>query len=661
MRQMLSVLLGVLVVPIIIVFAGICWRWEKIQYAKECESVLEQANAASLAYAAFIRDIKRQTFTLGKAMPVFTGQSFSNARSLLLAIDSQYLAIDHFFWADPSGRIVVSSNPADEGIRIDSTPEFKAVVSGNDIKVGNLQRSPFDGHLEMVVARGVRGEDGHLLGIIAACINPDKLRVAALQLVLLPSESIFIFDSRGILAYCSGEVADQCRAGIDTAREGVLSVAHSERKIFGGLLPGIDRKSRIQALVPVAGTGWVAGASRLRSEVMRPVIRSLLAAGIALIIVVAVSILSARSIVRTMLRSIRNVRNRIEAMELGAPLNEKTPIRVAEFDELWKSFDRMAAEVRKANALLENRVRDRTAELHNANMALQAQINERLRAEEELQKYREHLEDLVKERAEELNASNEQLRKEAEERKRAEEEIMATARELARSNKDLEQFAYVSSHDLQEPLRMITGYLQLLKRRYKSRLDDEADEFIAYAVDGADRMRQLITDLLAYSRAGSRGLMREPVDCRKPLGKALLNLKSTIEQRGAHITCDALPEISADFTQLTQVFQNLIGNSIKFCKDAAPRVHVGARRYNGSWDFSISDNGIGIERQYLERIFGVFQRLHVRAHFSGNGIGLSICKKIIERHGGQIWAESEPGKGSVFHFTLPAPGETKCV
>ncbi|MBE9005032.1 GAF domain-containing protein [Fortiea sp. LEGE XX443] len=269
------------------------------------------------------------------------------------------------------------------------------------------------------------------------------------------------------------------------------------------------------------------------------------------------------------------------------------------------------------------------------------------------------------------------------------------AQELARSNSELEQFAYVASHDLQEPLRMVTSYLQLLERKYNSQLDSTAEQFINYAVDGARRMQSLINDLLNYSRVTTRGQPFVQVDCATILEQAIANLKLAIEDSHATITHDSLPVIKADRTQLTQVLQNLIGNAIKFRGKLPPRIHIGAVRKDelgeqgknillstqhsalstqhsalntqhsalstqhsalstpNEWLFSVSDNGIGLETQYAERIFVIFQRLHGRSKYPGTGIGLAICKKIIERHGGRIWVESQPGQGSIFYFTIP--------
>jgi PAS domain S-box-containing protein len=244
------------------------------------------------------------------------------------------------------------------------------------------------------------------------------------------------------------------------------------------------------------------------------------------------------------------------------------------------------------------------------------------------------------------------------ERKGAQEILRAAHDELARSNAELQQFAYVASHDLQEPLRMIGSYTQLLEKRYSDKLDQDAREFMDFIVDGATRMKQLIEDLLAYSRVGTRAKDLRPVQMQAALDKALVNLRAAIDASGAAITHGALPEVHADETQLVQLLQNLIGNAIKFRKKEQPlEIRVGAEDARGEWRLSVSDNGIGIEPQYFERIFMVFQRLHTRDEYAGTGIGLAICKKVVDRHGGRLWIESGLGKGSTFHFTLPKIGK----
>jgi len=237
-------------------------------------------------------------------------------------------------------------------------------------------------------------------------------------------------------------------------------------------------------------------------------------------------------------------------------------------------------------------------------------------------------------------------------RKQAEEALRKKTEDLDRSNRELEQFAYVASHDLQEPLRMVSSYMQLLARNYRGKLDQDADEFIAYAVDGAARMQRMINDLLEYSRLGTRGKPFAPTDTEEILKQALNNLQLAIEESTAVITHDPLPTVMADDVQMIQLFQNLIGNAIKFRGEGPPRVHVSAEQRGKEWVFSVRDNSIGIAPEYKDRVFLIFQRLHGKEEYPGTGIGLSVCKKIVERHGGRIWVESGVGDGSTFFFTI---------
>ncbi len=259
-------------------------------------------------------------------------------------------------------------------------------------------------------------------------------------------------------------------------------------------------------------------------------------------------------------------------------------------------------------------------------------ISERKKTEEELRKHREDLEDLVEKRTEALKQISD---------------------ELSRSNADLKQFAYAASHDLKEPLRNVGGFATLLEKRYKGNLDEKADEYIDYIVEGVKRMERLIQDLLEYSQVGRKGKPFRPVNCSVALEEAIHSLHSVIEESGVELTYDLLPTVTVDASQLSRLFQNLISNAIKFRSDKPLKIHISADHKGDEWVFSVKDNGIGIDPKFAERIFVIFQRLHTKEEYEGTGIGLAICKKIVERHGGRIWVEPEPGAGSIFYFTLP--------
>ena len=237
---------------------------------------------------------------------------------------------------------------------------------------------------------------------------------------------------------------------------------------------------------------------------------------------------------------------------------------------------------------------------------------------------------------------------------RAQEKLAEKLAELARSNRDLEQFAYVASHDLQEPLRMVAAYTQLLAERYRGKLDENADKYIKYAVEGALRMQALVEDLLAFSRVGQNGVEHKDTDSSQAVDEALKNLAAAIQESGAQVTRNQLPIVHADLHQLVQLFQNLVGNAIKFRDKNSPVIRISAGRTGSEWIFAVADNGIGIAFEHRELIFAIFQRLHTRTEYPGNGVGLPICKRIVEQHGGKIWVESERGHGSTFRFTLPA-------
>jgi signal transduction histidine kinase len=266
------------------------------------------------------------------------------------------------------------------------------------------------------------------------------------------------------------------------------------------------------------------------------------------------------------------------------------------------------------------------------------------------------LEQRVDDRTTSLRLANERLAEEVKEHEQTEAELKRTGAELARSNRDLEQFAYLASHDLQEPLRMVASFTQLLARRYEGRLDADADDFIRFALDGAVRMQQLIQDLLEYARLGKAEPAPALVDCADALQAALGNLRATLEESGAIVTYGDLPTVRGVSSQLVQLLQNLIANAVRFRSAAPPEIHIEARLVDDEWRFSVRDNGIGIDPQYAERIFLPFERLHSRADYPGTGIGLAICKRIVERHGGHLGVESAPGRGSTFFFTLPRQG-----
>jgi PAS domain S-box-containing protein len=309
------------------------------------------------------------------------------------------------------------------------------------------------------------------------------------------------------------------------------------------------------------------------------------------------------------------------------PLRLESPLACMVFTDVSR-LRAAQLELEKANSGLESKIRARTAQLKAANRGLEEANAELASANDD------------------LAGSNEMLRMEMEERRKLDAE-------LRRSNENLERFAYVASHDLREPLRTISSYSELLARRYKGKLDRDADDFIGFILDGSERMQSLISDILTYSRVGSGGRVREEVDCGAVLEGVTKSLAQEIRESRAVITSGTLPTIVGNENSFVQLFQNLMDNAIKFRGGDPPRIHVGAERSDAGWEFSVSDNGIGIDPAQYDRIFMIFQRLHERGKYPGTGVGLAICRKIVENLGGKIWVESEPGKGATFRFTVP--------
>lgn len=313
----------------------------------------------------------------------------------------------------------------------------------------------------------------------------------------------------------------------------------------------------------------------------------------------------------------------------------------------------LVPEILKSKVMIFIELYNKTRQIQKLNTELGRYVRELETTNQELKK-----ENAVRRRAEqELRYSEEKLRNlnSSLEQRVADRSALAEdrARELARSNAELQQFVHVASHDLKEPLRMINSFVQLLQRQLENSLDANTREYIQYVVEGARRIQRLIDDLLSYTRLGARSLSPQPVELGEVVQEALSNLGLTINESGAAVTCDPMPQVEADRTHMVLLFQNLIGNALKFHGDKKTKVHVGAKAEIDRWVFSVSDNGIGIEPQYFEKIFVVFQRLHAREEYPGTGIGLALCKKVVEQHGGKIWVESEPGKGSAFYFTIP--------
>ena len=458
------------------------------------------------------------------------------------------------------------------------------------------------------LAQPVRDPEKGLVAVIAASLDLGWVSVTAGKLDLAEGSTLTVVDRHGtVLVRYSMPESHQNYVGqkIDGGRMG----SRLKRGLdFYWVGDGLDKVTRLYTATPLTRTGGLADAyvvlgvpvQLAYAQANRMLGQNLLFLGLVAALALGAAWSGGDFFILRHMRALVSAARRMSAGDLTA--RSGVNHNPGEVGQLARSFDEMAA-------ALEQRVQE-------------LQLTEA-----------------------ELKALNEEL----------EQRVLDRTMELKRSNEDLEQFAYVASHDLQEPLRMVHNYLQLLRQRYKDKFDENANDFIGFALEGAKRMHELIQDLLTYSRVGTHGKEFAPVDCTEAFERAMANLSLSIDESGARIVHDPLPKVNGDLVQLTQLFQNLIGNAIKFRGDRPPEIRVGAERKDSDWELTVADNGIGIAEQDFQRIFVVFQRLHSREKYPGTGIGLSVCKKIVERHGGRIWVESRLGRGTTFHIILPAP------
>ena len=514
---------------------------------------------------------------------------------------------------DPDGYIFASAVPVTNRVYLGDRSYFKIARDTQKFAIGEFQLGRITGKPTLNMAHPIRGKfSGQFHGVVYLALDLNWLNQLAAKAELPDGSTLTVIDrDANILVRYSIPESDRNWVGESLkSNPGVMKFLKSGGETVA-VGTGLDGVKRLYTSTPLNRTQGIADAHvfvGIPVKVAYAFANHTLAQNLIILGIVSVLALAAAWIAGDVfvLRHVRGLVAAAKKMRLGT-LSARSGVEhgPGEIGELAQSFDEMAA-------------------------ALEQQVGELQRAEGELKELNEDLEKRVVDRT----------------------------LELKRSNEDLEQFAYVASHDLQEPLRMIRNYLQLLQQRYKTELDPNAHDFINFALDGSKRMNQLIHDLLAYSRVGTHGKELVVTECDQALEDALANLTVAIEESKAEVKRDSLPPVIGDEVQLTQLFQNLIGNAVKFRGEATPKVHVGVQRKGGEWEFTVRDNGIGIAEQDFQRIFVVFQRLHNREKYPGTGIGLSVCKKIVERHGGRIWVESKPGKGTTFHFTIPALGNS---
>ncbi len=524
----------------------------------------------------------------------------------LLEVHAVYVNIGAI---DADGYVFASGQSPTNRLYLGDRSYFQIARDTGKFAVGEYQVGRITGKSTLNMALPIRGRDRErFYGVVFVALDLGWLNQLAARAELPDGSTLTVIDRNGtILTRYSVPESGGSWVGESLANNPRVMAFLKSGIESVGISSGLDGVKRLYTTTPLSRSAGIADAHvivGLPVQVAYAAANHTLALNLIFLGAVALLALAAAWIAGDIfvLRQVRGLVGAAQKMRHGI-LSARSGVEhdPGEIGELALTFDEMAA-------TLERRV----AELQRAEA--------------------------------ELKALNEDLEK----------RVLDRTMELKRSNEDLEQFAYVASHDLQEPLRMITNYLQLLRQRYKDKLDASADDFIGFALDGSKRMHQLIHDLLTYSRVGTHGKEFVRTDCAQALANALANLRVAIEESRAEITHDPLPTVRGDEVQLTQLFQNLIGNAVKFRGEAAPRIHIGVQRTGTEWEVSVRDNGIGIAPEDFQRIFIVFQRLHSREKYPGTGIGLSVCKKIVERHGGRIWVESKPGHGTTFYFTLPA-------
>lgn len=590
-RSLLVALVLVAMAPLLLVQVGMYYYLSQARQQQEYGVNLDIARTAAFSWGEFIRDIGRQEATIGAALMMTPAPLATQATEILSSSQQEYPPVSLFAWIDPSGKVVHATDPAALNLDVAGRTYFQQAIASPSYVVSNLLESKVDGAPVFVVARAIRDAQGRVGGVVAGIISPDHLGEHVLRFERRQGVAVIIVDAEGKLVYRDPRIALSWQERATVVRHiPMADKALAGEEVTDEVVSPFDGRKRLVSAAPIQGIGWGAAVSRPRGDVLATVQTGLSLALTFNMLVAAGSILAAMLISRQISRDVQRLQRHVGELGRGQAPNRSQVSRVRELRELVDEFDGVWAQ--------------------------------RSRYEQAL--------------------------------RRSEEDLKRSAADLARSNKELEQFAYVASHDMQEPLRMIASYVQLLQRRYKDLFDASAQSFMEHAIEGCQRLSRLINDLLSLSRVGTRGGEMEPAQVDDILQHVLATLRQSIDDASATVDTEPMPTVRCDRLQLAQVFQNLIVNALKFQPPGGkPRVSIGAERIEGQWRFFVRDNGIGIAADAAERVFVVFQRLHTQSEYPGTGIGLAICKKIVERHGGRIWVQSEPGKGSTFYFTIP--------
>ncbi|SNB44753.1 ATP-binding protein [Geobacter sp. DSM 9736] len=700
-RARLFLLIALVLLPLALLMTWVYHERYQTRRSLAFQTEVEVAEGVAMTFSNFVNGLRRQNYSLGQAIIRLSPPVTQNAVRLLALTAQNYPSVRNFSWTNTDGLVIASSDSALAGRDLSSRPYFRQLMHGSPWSIGDVTATGTSSTAPIfAIATAIRDEKGALRGMVVAGIEPERLGELALTQQRLTGGAYAIFDRQGTLVFrsTSPSLSWETRRRW-SEQDAVLQRTLETGKPHIGITQVITGGSWVSARVPIPAIGWVAGAGTPSKAAFAPVndaLRREILLGLAVFaFAFLLAAVAARTISVPLLRLERDTHNgekeRIAASDLLAP-KEVSRVRravyemMAEIGEAEKRFRLALGNIPDSIVIYDSDLRIRYV---NPNMTAYTGLPEshfigrkgseiwpafyelwhdglvdvlesgRVRKMELDLPFQNGMRNFIVTFVPLFDPGNEVteimgIGHEYTERKQAETELKRAMEELVQTNRELEQFAFVASHDLQEPLRMVASYVQLLEKRYRDRLDERGVLYIDYAVEGATRMKSLIEDLLAFSRI-ARGEEFGPVDLNEVFEETTGYLGETIRQSGGEVTRGDLPIVTGDRTQLLQLFRNLLSNSLKYRRpEAPPSIRVEAQLQGNEWVFSVADNGIGIEPAYFERIFHIFQRLHARHLYPGTGIGLATCRKIVERHRGRIWVESTPGEGSTFFFTLPA-------
>jgi PAS domain S-box-containing protein len=701
MRTILLMAVAVVSIPAIAVLAAQQAAFFRLAREREIRSNFELARSTAAAFSLHVQSVARQINVLGPLLLKAGSGSNKASGDLLGAYVQAYPDVDGFYWTDAGGRIIAASRPEALGASAADQPYYQELVRGREWTISDLLPNRADKKPAFVIARAVRDSGGRLQGAIIAQMNRRYI-TSLLEHIARPAEGrLTLFDSAGTLVAIAPPINTESEQ--ERGESSLLKAAMEGREASGEYVSRLDGTVRYGARIPVPQTRWIAGASIGVNVETRPLYRSLAVSLGWMTLVAGLSLFLVAVIYRRVLGSLRDLEGHAQALAEGNLTHRVREHGIDELDQLAGRFNRMAESIRENEELLrQSEVRFRTLVETMPTLAWTAASAEQVeylnrqgreytglpanRAQGDLWPQVVHPDDLART----MEAWHQSLAAGAEleihhRLRRADgayrwhltravplhngsetatkwfgisadvEEMRRMQDELARSNRDLEQFASMVSHDLQQPLVAIGLSLNVLKRDTEKRLDAETRKVVQIASDAARGMQEMIRGMLDYARVESRGRTFEPANLEEVLSRVLSILEEPLRQSGGIVTHDMLPTIQGDQIQLSQLFQNLLGNAIKFRDPARPlRIHVGVRQEPGKWLIEVRDNGVGIPARAMKQLFRIFFRAHDSRKYAGTGIGLAICKRIVERHGGQIRIEAEVERGTVVCLAIPA-------